>query len=113
MQDLIFGVDGGVLVDGRTPRNASERPKLRDVTVLRDQVRTSRSCSWQLDVVLQMVGLIVSEYVSNTLFHQIYDHQLGHVSVVYSVRHIPGIFRQLAKLLCADCKLLLTANLTK
>ncbi|CAD5224576.1 unnamed protein product [Bursaphelenchus okinawaensis] len=95
--DLIFGVDGGVLVNGNPPRNASERPKLGEVTVLRDQ----------------MVGLILSEYVSNSLFHQIYDHEMGHVSVVYGIRHIPKVFRPIAKLVCSDCKLLITANLSR
>lgn len=60
-----------------------------------------------------MVGLILSEHVSNTLFQQIYNHDMGHVSVVYSLRHIPKVFRPIANLVCSDCKLLITANLTK
>lgn len=60
-----------------------------------------------------MLGLIVSEYVPNTLFQQLFDREIGSVSVVYSLRHIPRIFQPLAKLLCSDCKLLIRGNLTK
>lgn len=96
--DLIFGVDGGVLVDGSSSSSYPiERPKLENLSVLRDQ----------------MLGLIVSEYVPNTLFQQLFDREIGSVSVVYSIRHIPRIFQPLAKLLCSDCKLLIRGNLTK
>ncbi|KAI6190157.1 hypothetical protein M3Y97_00086400 [Aphelenchoides bicaudatus] len=97
-KDLIFGVDGGFLVDGQPASNFYiERPRLDNLSVLRDQ----------------MLGLIVSEYVPNTLFQQLFDREIGSVSVVYSFRHIPRIFQPLAKLLCSDCKLLIRGNLTK
>lgn len=97
-KDLIFGIDGGVLVDGHSASNFYiERPRLDNLSVLRDQ----------------MLGLIVSEYVPNTLFQQLFDREIGSVSVVYSLRHIPRIFQPLAKLLCSDCKLLIQGNLTK
>lgn len=40
-KDLIFGVDGGILVDGTPASNSQiERPRLDNLSVLRDQVNT-------------------------------------------------------------------------
>jgi len=50
--------------------------------------------------------------VPNTLFHHVYNQQLGQVSITYSIRHIPKMLRTIAKYVCSDCKLVVTANLT-
>lgn len=65
MKDLIFGIDGGMVVDGSPVSGFVERPKFATVTVIRDQ----------------MLGLIVSEYVPNSFFGSIYNRDLGKVSV--------------------------------
>jgi hypothetical protein len=95
-KDLVFGIDGGVLLDGVSAPPTIERPKFANVTVMRDQ----------------MAGLIVSEYVLNTLFYHIYDKGMGSISVTYGHKHIPKVFRSIAKLACSDCKLVVKANLT-
>lgn len=59
-----------------------------------------------------MLGLIISEYLPNTLFHHIFSRNLGSVSVIYALRHVPNALRSIAKLACPDCKLVVLANLT-
>uniref|UniRef100_A0A914HKU8 BPI2 domain-containing protein n=1 Tax=Globodera rostochiensis TaxID=31243 RepID=A0A914HKU8_GLORO len=89
--DLIFGIDGGILYNGKSSSPASvERPKFEDIEV-RDQ----------------MLGLILSEYVPNTFFWHIFNAQLGHVSVSYSHRHVPYFLRSIVKMACADCRLVI------
>ncbi|KAL3101289.1 hypothetical protein niasHT_028045 [Heterodera trifolii] len=94
-RDLIFGIDGGLLYNGKQPLESMERPKFEDIEV-RDQ----------------MLGLILSEYVPNTFFWHIFNAQLGHVTVSYSHRHMPHFLRSIAKMACADCRLVIGANLT-
>ncbi|KAI6237298.1 hypothetical protein M3Y95_00250300 [Aphelenchoides besseyi] len=96
-RDLIFGVDGGMLVNGESTKTEIERPRPETLSVLRDQ----------------MWGAIVTEYMVNSLFAQAHERGLSSISVAYSVKHIPRVFRPLGRLLCSDCKLLITANLTK
>lgn len=97
-KDFIFGVDGGILVNGASTSNSLiERPRLENLSVLRDQ----------------MLGLIVSEYFPNTLFQQVFDHGIGTIYVSYNINHLPRLFKPLARLFCAECKLVITANLTK
>uniref|UniRef100_A0A915D748 Lipid-binding serum glycoprotein N-terminal domain-containing protein n=1 Tax=Ditylenchus dipsaci TaxID=166011 RepID=A0A915D748_9BILA len=95
-KDLIFGIDGGIMVDGISASPYVQRPKFVNVTIMRDQ----------------MLGLIVSEYVPNTFFYNVYDKNFGAVSVTYSLKHVPRVLRSVAKLVCPDCKLVVSANLT-
>ncbi|CAK5025303.1 unnamed protein product [Meloidogyne enterolobii] len=60
-----------------------------------------------------MLGLIFSEFLPNTLFYHIFNSGLGHVSVSYSHYHMPRMLRSMSKLVCADCRLRVNANLTK
>ncbi|KAI1720637.1 nose resistant to fluoxetine protein 5 [Ditylenchus destructor] len=95
-KDLIFGIDGGIMVDGIPTSDTVERPKFANVTVIRDQ----------------MLGLIISEYVPNSFFDNIYARDLGKISVIYSLKHVPRALRSIAKLVCPECKVVLSANLT-
>lgn len=94
-RDLIFGIDGGFLHNGKQAPAFVRRPKFSNIQV-RDQ----------------MLGLILSEYLPNTLFFHVFNSGLGHVSVSYSHHHIPRMLRSMAKLVCADCLLRVNANLT-
>lgn len=94
-RDLIFGIDGGFLNNGNRAPAFMLRPKFSDIKV-RDQ----------------MLGLIFSEFLPNTLFYHIFNSGLGHVSVSYSHYHMPRMLRSMSKLVCADCRLRINANLT-
>uniref|UniRef100_A0A914KVA3 Uncharacterized protein n=1 Tax=Meloidogyne incognita TaxID=6306 RepID=A0A914KVA3_MELIC len=95
-RDLIFGIDGGFMSNGNRAPAFVKRPKFSDIQV-RDQ----------------MLGLIFSEFLPNTLFYHIFNSGLGHVSVSYSHYHMPRMLRSMSKLVCADCRLRVNANLTK
>nr|CAD2190300.1 unnamed protein product [Meloidogyne enterolobii] len=95
-RDLIFGIDGGFMSNGNRAPTFVKRPKFSDIQV-RDQ----------------MLGLIFSEFLPNTLFYHIFNSGLGHVSVSYSHYHMPRMLRSMSKLVCADCRLRVNANLTK
>uniref|UniRef100_A0A915NXZ5 Lipid-binding serum glycoprotein C-terminal domain-containing protein n=1 Tax=Meloidogyne floridensis TaxID=298350 RepID=A0A915NXZ5_9BILA len=79
-RDLIFGIDGGFMSNGNRAPAFVKRPKFSDIQV-RDQ----------------MLGLIFSEFLPNTLFYHIFNSGLGHVSVSYSHYHMPRMLANLTK----------------
>uniref|UniRef100_A0AC34Q1W0 Lipid-binding serum glycoprotein C-terminal domain-containing protein n=1 Tax=Panagrolaimus sp. JU765 TaxID=591449 RepID=A0AC34Q1W0_9BILA len=93
--DVIVGIDGGIVLNGITAD--VERPKLPNVTVIRDQ----------------MAGLIVSEYVPNAFFYHVFEKSLGSFTESFNLRHVPKSLRPFARIICSDCMVLLKANLTQ
>uniref|UniRef100_A0AC34QH02 G domain-containing protein n=1 Tax=Panagrolaimus sp. JU765 TaxID=591449 RepID=A0AC34QH02_9BILA len=94
-KDVIVGIDGGIVLNGITAD--VERPKLPNVTVIRDQ----------------MAGLIVSEYVPNAFFYHVFEKSLGSFTESFNLRHVPKSLRPFARIICSDCMVLLKANLTQ
>lgn len=95
-EDLIFGIDGGIMHNGHKAPPNIPRPKFNHLSV-RDQ----------------MLGIIMGEYIPNTFFYHIYKNQLGRVSVSYTLKHIPKSLRSIGQIICSDCKMVVTANLTR
>ncbi|PAV66292.1 hypothetical protein WR25_01244 [Diploscapter pachys] len=61
--DVVFGINGGITINGKRAQNVT-KPNVLNITVL-DR---------------NMVGIIVSDYVPNTFFHQVFTHNLTKIS---------------------------------
>ncbi|CAJ0589285.1 unnamed protein product [Cylicocyclus nassatus] len=95
-EEVVFGVDGGVLYNGIAAENV-DFPTLLNVSVLREK----------------MVGILLSDSIPNTLFSHIFTNGMGNVHHRFEPRHLPKAVRKLANMMCSKCYLDITANLTE
>lgn len=60
-----------------------------------------------------MIGIAISEYVPNTIFSHIFDHDIGHFSETLTTADLPKSLRKLGKIFCSKCYLTVTAELVE
>ncbi|CAI4225502.1 unnamed protein product [Auanema sp. JU1783] len=93
--DLIFGFDGGSLLNGKEAKDVS-KPNTLDVKVLNEK----------------MVGILVSEYIPNTILSHLYDNRFGSVHKRFVAADLPKALRKLGTVFCAKCYLDINITLT-
>uniref|UniRef100_A0A8R1IPP3 BPI2 domain-containing protein n=2 Tax=Caenorhabditis japonica TaxID=281687 RepID=A0A8R1IPP3_CAEJA len=94
-EDMIIGFDGGILFNGWKSESAHQ-PHVLNKT--------------RLDK--KMVGILLSDYIPNTLFHHIYMYDLGNFRQRYTPSSLPKILQKLSKAVCSKCYVEISANLT-
>lgn len=95
-EDMIIGLDGGILFNG-WKADSARQPQVLNKT--------------RLDK--KMVGILLSEYIPNTLFHHIYMYDLGNFRHRYTPNALPKILQKLSKAVCSKCYVEVSANLTE
>uniref|UniRef100_A0A915PVW3 Lipid-binding serum glycoprotein C-terminal domain-containing protein n=1 Tax=Setaria digitata TaxID=48799 RepID=A0A915PVW3_9BILA len=95
-EDVIFGLDAGIVFFGQKAKNVN-RPNMLNVSAFGDE----------------MFGVIISEYVPNTLFAHVYDEGMGVLRETFRTHNLPKFIKPIAKLFCAGCELQFIANLTR
>uniref|UniRef100_A0A1I7U2T4 BPI2 domain-containing protein n=1 Tax=Caenorhabditis tropicalis TaxID=1561998 RepID=A0A1I7U2T4_9PELO len=95
-EDMIIGLDGGILFNGWTADSAHQ-PHVLNKT--------------RLDK--KMVGILLSEYIPNTLFQHIYMYDLGNFKHRYTPTALPKMLQKLSKAVCSKCYVEVSANLTE
>ncbi|KAF1752107.1 hypothetical protein GCK72_018661 [Caenorhabditis remanei] len=95
-EDMIIGLDGGILFNG-WKADSARQPQVLNKT--------------RLDK--KMVGILLSEYIPNTLFHHIYMYDLGNFRHRYTPTALPKILQKLSKAICSKCYIEVSANLTE
>ncbi|CAB02126.2 Nose resistant to fluoxetine protein 5 [Caenorhabditis elegans] len=95
-EDMIIGLDGGILFNGWKADSAQQLQILNKT---------------RLDK--KMVGILLSEYIPNTLFHHIYMYDLGNFKHRYTPSSLPKILQKLSKAVCSKCYVEVSANLTE
>ncbi|CAB3398080.1 unnamed protein product [Caenorhabditis bovis] len=94
--DMIIGLDGGLMYNGWKAESAPQ-PNVLNRTLLDKK----------------MIGILVSEYIPNTLFHHVYMNDLGSFKHKYTPASLPKILQKLSKAVCSNCFLEISANLTE
>lgn len=95
-EDVVFGVDGGVLYNGTAAANVEHPPAL-NTSVLNKK----------------MVGILVTDSIPNTFFAHIFQNQLGSLKDRINPEHLPKTIKKIANMICSKCFLEVTANLTE
>ncbi|EGT42513.1 CBN-NRF-5 protein [Caenorhabditis brenneri] len=95
-EDMIIGLDGGILFNG-WKADSAQQPQVLNKT--------------RLDK--KMVGILLSEYIPNTLFHHIYMYDLGNFKHRYTPNALPKILQKLSRAVCSKCYVEVSANLTE
>ncbi|PIC22232.1 hypothetical protein B9Z55_016362 [Caenorhabditis nigoni] len=95
-EDMIIGLDGGIMFNGWKAGSA-HLPQVLNKT--------------RLDK--KMVGILLSEYIPNTLFHHIYLYDLGNFRHRYTPGSLPKILQKLSRAVCSKCYVEVSANLTE
>ncbi|ETN70918.1 hypothetical protein NECAME_04769, partial [Necator americanus] len=94
--EVVFGVDGGILFNGEAATNV-DTPSLLNVSVLHDK----------------MVGILLSDSIPNTLFSHLFINGMGNVYHRFEPHHLPKSVRKLANMFCSKCYLEISANVTE
>ncbi|VDL78100.1 unnamed protein product [Nippostrongylus brasiliensis] len=94
--DVVFGVDGGVVYNGQAAENVQHPPAL-DVKVLNTK----------------MIGIMLSDSVPNTFFAHVFNNKLGTIRDRFDTEHFPKALKKIANAVCSKCFLEITANLTE
>ncbi|KAK6758983.1 hypothetical protein RB195_016293 [Necator americanus] len=94
--EVVFGVDGGILFNGEAATNV-DTPSLLNVSVLHDK----------------MVGILLSDSIPNTLFSHLFINGMGNVYHRFESHHLPKPVRKLANMFCSKCYLEISANVTE
>uniref|UniRef100_A0A1I7XHT7 BPI2 domain-containing protein n=1 Tax=Heterorhabditis bacteriophora TaxID=37862 RepID=A0A1I7XHT7_HETBA len=95
LQDVVFGLDGGILYNDTAAADV-DRPRTLNTSVLDKR----------------MIGILLSDYVPNTLFSHIFDNDMGSIHERFEAAHLPKSIRKLGNMLCSKCYLDITAHLT-
>ncbi|KHJ78742.1 hypothetical protein OESDEN_21635, partial [Oesophagostomum dentatum] len=95
-EDVVFGVDGGVLYNGAAAENVENSFPL-NISVLHEK----------------MVGILLSDCVANSLFSHLFSNGMGNVYYRFEAQDLPRPIRKLATMMCSKCYLDITANLTE
>ncbi|CAI2354129.1 unnamed protein product [Caenorhabditis sp. 36 PRJEB53466] len=95
-EDMIIGLDGGILFNG-WKSDSAQPPQVLNKTCLDKK----------------MVGILLSEYIPNTLFHHIYMYDLGNFKHRYTPNTLPKMLQKLSKAVCSKCYVEISANLTE
>ncbi|GMT12405.1 hypothetical protein PFISCL1PPCAC_3702, partial [Pristionchus fissidentatus] len=85
-EHVTFGLDGGITYDWNLPN--VERPPPMSPSLLGKK----------------MLGAIISDYVPNTFFAHIHEQRIGEVEFDVDTEDIPLALRTIAKMMCADCR---------
>ncbi|CAI5450858.1 unnamed protein product [Caenorhabditis angaria] len=94
--DMIIGLDGGIMYNGWKAESA-HLPHVLNKTALDKG----------------MIGILLSEYIPNTLFHHVFMNDLGSFRHRYGPSSLPKILQKLSKAVCSKCYVEISANLTE
>ncbi|KAJ1368795.1 hypothetical protein KIN20_030120 [Parelaphostrongylus tenuis] len=95
-EDVVFGVDGGILFNGAPAINVGYPTDL-NVSVLHDK----------------MIGILLTDIVPNTFFSHIFAKGMGAVHKRFEIQHLPKTIGKIAHMMCSKCFLDISANITE
>ncbi|CAD6186889.1 unnamed protein product [Caenorhabditis auriculariae] len=94
--DVVVGFDGGIIYNGWKAESALV-PSVLNKTLLDKR----------------MVGIMLSDYIPNTLFTHIYVNDLGTLRERFGPNDMPKFLQKLARAFCGKCYVEIRANLTE
>lgn len=95
-EDVVFGINGGLLFNGEPARNVGHLTDL-NISVLHEK----------------MIGILLTDTVPNTFFSHIFANGMGSVHNRFEIQHLPKPIRKIAHMMCSKCFLDISANITE